>query len=524
MRIKNLLFRLLLIVYALYATAFIFNTSTVVDGKRYFMLFDDGMISMRYARHLADGQGLVWNPGEERVEGYTNPLWTVYMALFHVLRIDPAVISAFIQFSGAIFLLINLIFVRQIAELLNDDLPYVGLLAAVFTAFYLPLNTWSLLGMEVSILALLISVVVWLLLRNLKQGTFSTLPYVLLGVGTLIRTDAALPFAIVIAFMALYDAPNRRRHLLAGLPILIGFIAAQTLFRLAYYGDIVPNTYHLKVEGYPLTLRIGYGLLAFLTQASMMNWLIFSLPFAILIFRRDRMVMLLLALYAGQAAYSIYVGGDAWDWWGGANRFISVSMPLFFVLMATTLGKLYQAVTAARKGNVRRGRMLLNLGSVLVIALMIVNMNAVDNGKALGEWTMTKPALHVLDSIEFLQRSMIVEQTTTPDASLAVVHAGLLPYFTNRPTIDMLGKSDKYIASLPMRQGLGWYAGHLKWDYSYSIGQLHPDVIVELWFLEEGAAPYLVDYDKVNISGWTFYFRKDSPRVLWDKVQTLSAS
>ncbi len=32
---------------------------------------DDAFISFRYARHLVEGHGLVWNPGE-RVEGYTN--------------------------------------------------------------------------------------------------------------------------------------------------------------------------------------------------------------------------------------------------------------------------------------------------------------------------------------------------------------------------------------------------------------------------------------------------------------------
>ena len=40
---------------------------------------DDAYISFRYARNLADGLGLVWNAGE-RVEGYTNFLWTLMLA------------------------------------------------------------------------------------------------------------------------------------------------------------------------------------------------------------------------------------------------------------------------------------------------------------------------------------------------------------------------------------------------------------------------------------------------------------
>jgi hypothetical protein len=42
-------------------------------------VLDDTFISLRYASHLAAGQGLVYNVGE-RVEGYTNFLWTVMLA------------------------------------------------------------------------------------------------------------------------------------------------------------------------------------------------------------------------------------------------------------------------------------------------------------------------------------------------------------------------------------------------------------------------------------------------------------
>jgi hypothetical protein len=41
------------------------------------LLFDDAMISMRYARNFAEGYGLIWNPGQAPIEGYTNWLWTL---------------------------------------------------------------------------------------------------------------------------------------------------------------------------------------------------------------------------------------------------------------------------------------------------------------------------------------------------------------------------------------------------------------------------------------------------------------
>src|SRR4051812_4330652 len=52
-----------------------------LNGGQYYGLFDDALISMRFARNLAGGQGLVWNVGQAPVEGYTNFLWTVWMAV-----------------------------------------------------------------------------------------------------------------------------------------------------------------------------------------------------------------------------------------------------------------------------------------------------------------------------------------------------------------------------------------------------------------------------------------------------------
>jgi arabinofuranosyltransferase len=53
-------------------------------------LNDDSFISFRYARNLAAGRGLVFNPGE-RVEGYTNPLWVLIAAGLFKAGVAPEV-------------------------------------------------------------------------------------------------------------------------------------------------------------------------------------------------------------------------------------------------------------------------------------------------------------------------------------------------------------------------------------------------------------------------------------------------
>ena len=73
------------------------------------------MISMRYARNLAHGYGLVWNPGARPVEGYTNPAWVLYMTAIHLLPLAASKTSLVVQITAALLLAINLIFVRGIA-------------------------------------------------------------------------------------------------------------------------------------------------------------------------------------------------------------------------------------------------------------------------------------------------------------------------------------------------------------------------------------------------------------------------
>jgi hypothetical protein len=98
-------FAVLAVLYAAFAFAFIARTSFVVEGVRHFCLFDDAMISMRYARNLAGGDGLAWNPGGPRVEGFTNPGWVAVMAVVHLLPLPAPLASLPVQGLGAVLLL-----------------------------------------------------------------------------------------------------------------------------------------------------------------------------------------------------------------------------------------------------------------------------------------------------------------------------------------------------------------------------------------------------------------------------------
>jgi hypothetical protein len=341
-----------------------------------------------------------------------------------------------------------------------------------------------------------------------------------------------LPWAVICGFLTLVDKPNRSRHCLWGIVSLGAGLAVQTGFRVVYYGDLLPNTYYLKMTGYPALLRIARGILVLWDFVHHMNWVFFLLPFALLLLRRDKYVALLVLVFGGQLAYSVYVGGDAWEWWGGANRYIAIAMPLFFVLFCCAIDTIAVRLTEKlRKDGSPQGEPLLRPSCVMAfcVALFLLNVNALKGPASLKQWALLEPPLHARQNKRMVERALLLKQITRPNARIAVVWAGIMPYFADRRMIDISGKNDGYVARLPMHRGpnphaYDWFLpGHLKWDYAHSIGRLRPDVALQTGYPPGEARPYLVDaYEKVELDGCKFHLRKQSPNLLWQRVAELT--
>ena len=522
-------FGALLLAYGLYAATYIYRTSFVIDGERYFTLFDDAMISMTYARTLARGYGLVWYPGAPRVEGFTNPLWTLVMALFHLLPVPASKMSLLVQLLAALLLVANLFLVRRVAELIVPGSSFAGLGAVALTAFYLPLNTWALQGMEVSLLTPLITAAAYLALRVLRDRASPRWLYLLLGATTFVRPDMAIPCLAFASYLALADRRRWRTHLLVGLGVPALYLAAQTLLRLWYYGSPLPNTYYLKMTGFPVLLRVARGLRVAMDFAWPIGWLIAIAGLGALALRREGQLPLLMWIFLGQVAYSVYVGGDAWEWWGGANRYIVIAMPLLFLAFTCVVARIGAALTA-RLGT--GGIPYAQWGLIVMAFLSMSSFSSPTWGRqTTPEWLLLEPPLHTIDNRNTVATGRLIKEITTAQARVAVVWAGAIPYFSERPCVDLLGKSDARIAHLPMRLSPNpsrtseFYPGHLKFDYGYSVGELRPDIVAQLWQAPWEAQPHLdAHYVKVNIRGFDLYLLKGSPNILWEKTGVAAAS
>jgi hypothetical protein len=342
------------------------------------------------------------------------------------------------------------------------------------------------------------------------ENRFSRSAYWVFGLLTFVRIDTVLLAIACGLSLAWFDHRRRRQHL-ASMLIPAGCLAVQTGVRLWYYGEWLPNTYYLKMTGYPITWRIAWGL----RRTAGFVWhhgpLFFAAAAVFAIRRRTAAILTLTAVVCAGFAYQIYTGSND-------NRFMVVVMPFALVLVALAV----RWVTAAIVG-IFPGRAHATSARTAAVFCVLIGVGfIVLNGRLL-----ITGLPESIGEDRILPRLQVIEAITEPDARIAITRAGMSRYFLDRPQIDELGKTDGHIARLPMNpmftRDVPYVAGHVKWDYAYSIGHLQPDVVAELWRAPEQATPYLKDYVSIDILGYETFLRRGSPRIRWQEVERIRA-
>jgi hypothetical protein len=221
--------------------------------------FDDAYISLRYAENLVEGEGLVYNAGEY-VEGYTNFLWTMLVALF--VWVTPVEAPLLAVLGSMLAFAINLWVVWRISLKIAPpfhprafSFPIAVALLAVQNTF----TDYGTTGLETAFASLLVNLgVLALVTRDDAKHTFwAGLCWIL---ATLTRPDHALFYAVGSAVvLGVWIRPTWRARK-SGLrtiwregllpmatyaaPFLIWL--AYSAWKLSYYGELLPNTYYAK--------------------------------------------------------------------------------------------------------------------------------------------------------------------------------------------------------------------------------------------------------------------------------------
>ena len=318
--------------YAAWGLLYVWRTSFLLDGERIFVLWDDAMISMRYASNLVAGDGLVWTPGE-RVQGISNLGVTLAMAALHGLPVGELRQSLLFQLANLALLLGILALAARLARELVPGDRLLPVLAAAAAALYAPLSIWSLQGSDVGpVVAVLLGALV-VSARTLRERRGpSRAAWALLGLGVFLRLDVAVLFAAFIAFAAL-QGRRAWRSSAEGSALLAACLGAALAFGALYYGDPLPNTFYLKATGAPIADVLANGARQIGGMLTPLSPVLLAVALAGgWLLRRDPLLSLSALCVLALFAYDLGVGGD----WLKAyhSRFLVPAVALYCVLHA----------------------------------------------------------------------------------------------------------------------------------------------------------------------------------------------
>lgn len=471
---------------------------------------DDSFISLRYADRLLAGDGLTWTDGAdgapEYVEGYSNLSWVLLVAGLGWLGM-PLVDAA--RLLGALCTIAALLLLARAQRPHDLRTAALAAIAPLLVAAAQPVSVWTLGGLEGPLVLLLLA---WGLGGVVRQ-TFAApdalrwsrarlcwlgVPFALLcwtrpdgplwaftagvGVGAIAATTGGRRLGAAVA-----------RAFWFGVPALVA-VAAQLGFRVLRYGDVVPNTAHVKAGFEPSQFGAGLDYVCAAVRAMPGVFALAALGAVLLLWRaRPRALVLVLLLPTlGWLGYLCAIGGD--------------HFPGFRLLH----GLLAPLALLAALGLRSIGRGALPATIAVLVAL---GAAATDTWRARHHPGTAEARSEVWEwhgrALGEALRDAFAARPENERPLLAVEAAGALPFYSELPTLDLLGLCDRTIATTPfppwldtVRPGTPRPPGHLRGNGDYAIAR-QPDLML---FAPPPGLPV-----PVYVSGCEF---EDDPRFL----------
>jgi arabinofuranosyltransferase len=215
---------------------------------------DDGFINFRIVRNIREGHGPVYNIGD-RVESGTSSLWIAILVIADLLT--PLRIELIAMFGGLGATLAGLTFgifgTKRALMLTGAPAGTLVPLGALIYVALPPAWDFSTSGLETGLGILWLGACWWLLVRVVDRAEHGDRwrPWwvpVVLGLGPLVRPDFTL-FSVAFLVALMLVSHRNLRSTVAMFALAIALPVVDELFRMAYYGAVVPNTAIVKEAG-----------------------------------------------------------------------------------------------------------------------------------------------------------------------------------------------------------------------------------------------------------------------------------
>jgi len=221
-------------------------------------LVDDAGISLAYAKNLATGHGLVAQAGSPPVEGISNPLWTLLLSAAYAAGLLE--VPSTLKIISHVFVFLGFLAIAaSMRSLIKDSNWFVVAGGALLLSSANPsFVIWSVSGLENPLMVFLGGMLLLFCANVLTRDLDAPLPLSsACGAGltaaamTLTRPDGLVyipvfPFTLFIAAQTSALIRTQLRAFAVHAATLIVPLGAYLVFRLAYFGEWLPNTFYAK--------------------------------------------------------------------------------------------------------------------------------------------------------------------------------------------------------------------------------------------------------------------------------------
>jgi arabinofuranosyltransferase len=501
--------------------------------KSFNFVQDDSYITSRYVKNFTEGHGLVFNIGE-RVEGYTCFLWVLLLSLFKTLGFN---FISFSQTSGIIFSLLALYFTFRIStDIFKKEgtalyISIFSLGAVVMTMANGAFAYWSVSGMETGMFGFLVTLGIYLYLKEIKQGgsgfNYSSIIFLL---ASLTRPEGVLIFSVTVLHKIIISVQAKKENKISGLISKdnIIWISAYVIpaviymiWRYSYYGYLLPNTFYAKTGGLIENLKSGLNYFVdFATVYGLYGLLLIVPFFTVRNKERFNLYLYLLMVFYIFCLYVIFVGGDVLR----PARFFVPLMPVFYILVQEGIAALLGMFE-------KKNSFTLSSSFGTIIILMIAYITYKPQFDQIKDYSRLENGL--VDKMRLSGQWLKNKQSVSgKNLTVAATTIGAISYFSEVTLIDMLGLTDAEVAHNPQpipeisaNSEIGWkernynvnYILSRKPDYIYFSTGVKPSAYAErgLFTNDEFIKYYYPSYFTIKEYNFTdcIYKRKTEEEV-----------